>query len=342
MAENNNQSPTGISEEDASLQQGSAPQRRFRPVPGRPEVVRIGKRFLGDRAIVKTVNVDGQPVVDLSAKVNSKSEIVLKGEGLGNDNFDFWEVARQGKKSLPFSQITLQNDSQVLLNLKNLEGSLQEGESFGIAFFSSRFGGRMRLLSLVFTLESKAEQDKQKNAALGEQEEQARRAKEAVDAQSLGPTGVMIASMNDLFRQIEETVAGESASATTSQPATSTTIKDIARESNLSGPAPLTYMQRMEQEMNEDGEDEEQAAEVSAEAETQQSITSTTQVSTGAGVVSQGGTAAASSATINHSNTASQISGEQISANATLTGSPASTVSQGATITGTIRTGGEI
>ncbi len=196
MAEEDSQSNIGVADgqEDAvRSDKQPAASKKFIPLSGKPQIVRLGESFLGGRVLIVNVTVGGEPLNN-GIKVYKDSEIIFTGRGL--DNLDFWEVSREGRDSLPFTRFRTKSPSLAVFSPQDALGALENGESFGISFFSSKYGGTMRTLSALFTYETEEADEEAARKAKA-----ARAAAEA--AQSEGGGGTL-----GISQLIDESIGG--------------------------------------------------------------------------------------------------------------------------------------
>ena len=197
MADDNKQSGTVSPDQDPEAEKISdrvKQPNKFSPIGGKPLVVRFGESFLGGKALITNVSSGGESAVRGTLKLKADSEIVVTGRGLSN--LDYWELERTARARLDFTKVRAASDSQVVLNISDvIGGSLEEGERFGLGFFSSKLGGRMLALSAVFVFsEKEKEEDNDESKKSQDQDQEGKKSETGQDKKAPDVIGEFINS----------------------------------------------------------------------------------------------------------------------------------------------------
>jgi hypothetical protein len=163
MAKDDSQSNIGLANEvdDSSSSVSNLPsnepvEQKFTPTAGKPLLIQFNAPIKGIGAIISNVTVNNLPISGFSADIKAGDFITLVGRGLNVFDKDEWKLQRQGKSPVNLPIInSAENGKWVTLRVPvRASSGLEINESLGLSFFSSKYGGRVRMLPIVLVYES--------------------------------------------------------------------------------------------------------------------------------------------------------------------------------------------
>ncbi len=163
MAKTDPQSNIGLADEvdDSSSSVSNLPsnepvEQKFTPTAGKPLLIQFNAPIKGIGAIISNVTVNNLPISGFSADIKAGDFITVVGSGLNVLDKDEWKLQRQGKPPVNLPVINSAGNGKWITFRVPIGASsgLEINESLGLSFFSSKFGGRVRMLPLVLVYES--------------------------------------------------------------------------------------------------------------------------------------------------------------------------------------------